>query len=103
MTDFPEPETAVLRIPKPAPEAFAAAVDAQVVATFTDDSGLAWYYPMGTRETDYLEVALLPGGEEVMLRMSSDRTATIVCPIERWHELVGRMPPPGQEPQGQGA
>ena len=98
MTDLPEPEMATVRIPKAAQEAFAAAVAAEVVATFKDDSGLDWYYAWGTREVDHLEVALLPGGDEVMLRMSSSRAATIVCPIERWYELVGRMIPPGQGP-----
>ena len=99
VTDLPEPEMATLRIPMVAQEAFAAAVDAQVVATFKDPGGLDWYYPWGAREVDHLEVALLPGGDEVMLRMSSERAATIVCPIERWYELVGRMIPPRQGPQ----
>jgi hypothetical protein len=31
--------------------------------------------------------------------MSSDRAATIVCPIERWYELAGRMTLPGPGPQ----
>ncbi|KUN02099.1 hypothetical protein AQI95_28900 [Streptomyces yokosukanensis] len=99
MTEIPEPEIATVRIPKAALDAFAAAVDARVVATAKDDGGLDWFYAWGTREVERLEVALLPGGDEVMLRMSSDRATTIVCPIAQWYELVGRMIPPGQGPQ----
>lgn len=94
MTDIPEPERAIVRIPKAARDAFAAAIDVRVVATAEDAGGLDWYYPAGSHNVDRLEVALLPGGEEIMLRMSNDRATTVVCPIEQWLDLVGMMIPP---------
>ncbi|MFG2210513.1 hypothetical protein [Streptomyces sp. NPDC048638] len=94
MTDIPEPERAVVLIPKAARDAFAAAIDVRVVATVKDAGGLNWYYAAGTHDADRLEFALMPGGEEIMLRMSNDRSTTVVCPIEQWHDLVGKMIPP---------
>ena len=91
MTDEPEPEIAIVRFPKAAVQALAAAVHVGVAATVKDDDGLDWYYPVGTWDEDHAEFALLPGGEEVFLRMSSDRANTLMWPIERWHELIGRI------------
>ncbi|WP_411081411.1 hypothetical protein [Streptomyces sp. cmx-18-6] len=91
---MPEREKAELRIPKPALDALAAALEVRTVATVKDAGGLDWYYPMGTREVDHVEFALLPGGEEVLLRMSSDRGRTLVVTIEQWHHLVGHITRP---------
>lgn len=97
MTEIPEPEKAELRIPKAALEALAAAVPVRTVATVKDAGGLDWYYPVGTRDEDHVEFALMPGGEEVFLRMSSHREQTLVVTIEQWYELVGHIIPPGAE------
>jgi len=91
VTEIPEPRKAELRIPKAALDT---AVHVRTVATVKDDSGLDWYCPVGTRDEDHVEFALLPGGEEVFLRMSSRREETLVVTIEQWHELVGRIAPP---------
>ncbi|WP_055524646.1 hypothetical protein [Streptomyces graminilatus] len=96
MTEVPEPERITVRIPKAALEAFAAAVQVGVAATVKDDNGLDWYYPLGKRDEDHVEFALVPGGEEVLLRMSSDRARTIVWSIEQWNDLVGRISLPGR-------
>jgi len=88
------PRKAELRIPKAALDALAAAAHVHTVATVKDDGGLDWYYPVGTRDEDHVEFALLPGGEEVFLRMSSRREETLVVTIEQWHELAGRIAPP---------
>ncbi|WP_030230302.1 hypothetical protein [Streptomyces sp. NRRL S-350] len=95
MTEIPEPRKAELRIPKAALDALAAAVQVRTVATVKDDGGLDWYYPVGTRDQDHVEFALMPGGEEVFLRMSSRREETLVVTIEQWYELVGHITPPG--------
>ncbi|MFI6688033.1 hypothetical protein [Streptomyces sp. NPDC050485] len=95
MTEIPEPEKAELRIPKAALEALAAAMEVRTVATVKDAGGLDWFYPVGTREEDHVEFALMPGGEEVFLRMSSQHDQMLVVTIEQWHDLVGRITPPG--------
>lgn len=92
--EIPGPEKAELRIPKAALEALAAAVEVRTVATVKDTDGLDWYYPVGTREEDHVEFALLPGGEEISLRMSSHREQTLVITIEQWYELVGHITTP---------
>jgi hypothetical protein len=97
VTEMPEPEKAELRIPKAALEALAAAVEVRTVATVKDAGGLDWYYPLGTRDEDHVEFALMPGGEEVFLRMSSHREQTLVVTIEQWHELVGHITLPGTD------
>lgn len=94
VTEIPEPEKAELRIPKAALEALAAAVEVRTVATVKDGDGLDWYYPVGTRNEDHVEFALLPGGEEVFLRMSSQRDQTLVVTIEQWHKLIGHITGP---------
>lgn len=97
MTEMPEPERAELRIPKAALEALAAAVEVRTVATVKDAGGLDWYYPLGTRDEDHVEFALMPGGEEVFLCMSSHREQTLVVTIEQWYELVGHITLPGTD------
>ncbi|MFZ3470367.1 hypothetical protein ACODT3_24675 [Streptomyces sp. 4.24] len=97
MTDIPEPEKAELRIPKAALAALAAAVEVRTVATWKDAGGLDWYYPLGTRNEEHVEFALMPGGEEVFLRMSSQRDQTLVVTIGQWYELVDHITPPGMD------
>ncbi|MFD8732021.1 hypothetical protein [Streptomyces sp. NPDC059611] len=88
-----ERELAEVRIPKAALDAFAAALSVRTVAMRTwPNDGLEWMYPVGTWEEAHLEVALLPGGEEVWLRMSTDRSSVAVWTIEQWWEFAGELP-----------
>ncbi|MFF3019703.1 hypothetical protein [Streptomyces sp. NPDC057939] len=94
-----ERKPAEVRIPKTALDAFAVAMSVRTVAMRKwPNDGLEWMYPVGTWEDEHLEVALLPGGEEVWLRMSTDRSSVAVWTIEQWWafsgELPGATPPP---------
>ncbi|MEV6190310.1 hypothetical protein [Streptomyces albidoflavus] len=92
-----EREPAEVRIPKAALNAFAVALSVRTVAMRTwPNDGLEWMYPVGRWEEAHLEVALLPGGEEVWLRMSIDRSSVAVWTIEQWWEFAGE--PPGATP-----
>ncbi|MGW3268525.1 hypothetical protein [Streptomyces sp. NPDC001056] len=90
-----ERESAEVRIPKTALDAFAAALSVRTVAMRTWPDGIEWMYPVGTWDETHLEVALMPGGEEVWLRMSTDRPSVAVWTIERAfsRELSGAPPP----------
>ncbi|MGW3498947.1 hypothetical protein [Streptomyces sp. NPDC001020] len=79
-----EREPAEVRIPKTALDAFAAALSVRTVAMRTWPDGIEWMYPVGTWDEAHLEVALMPGGEEVWLRMSTDRSSVAVWTIEQW-------------------
>ncbi|MFJ3099559.1 hypothetical protein [Streptomyces hydrogenans] len=87
-----EREPAEVRIPRTALDAFGAALSVQTVAMRAWPDGIEWMYPVGTWEEAHLEVALMPGGEEVWLRMSTDRSNTIVWTIEQWRDFAGRLP-----------
>ncbi|MFE9334830.1 hypothetical protein [Streptomyces sp. NPDC006925] len=93
-----EREPAEVRVPKTALDAFAAALSVRTVAMRTWPDGIEWMYPVGTWEDEHLEVALMPGGEEVWLRMSTGRSSVAVWTIEQWWafsgELPGATPPP---------
>jgi hypothetical protein len=92
-----EREPAEVRIPETALDAFAVALSVRTVAMGTWPDGIEWMYPVGTWDEAHLEVALMPGGEEVWLRMSTDRSSVAVWTIEQWWafsgELPGAMPP----------
>ncbi|MFG2629931.1 hypothetical protein [Streptomyces sp. NPDC048473] len=60
-----EREPAEVRIPKTALDAFAAALSVRTVAMRTWPDGIEWMYPLGTWEEPHLEVALMPGGDEL--------------------------------------
>ncbi|MET8768252.1 hypothetical protein [Streptomyces sp. NPDC004658] len=77
-----EREPAEVRIPKDALDAFAAALSVRTAAVRTWADGIEWMYAMGTWEQPPLEVALMPGGEEVWLRMSTDRSSVAVWTIQ---------------------
>ncbi|MFB9608689.1 hypothetical protein ACFFTQ_37630 [Streptomyces roseofulvus] len=87
-----EREPAEVRIPRTALDAFAAALSVQTVAMRTSPDGIEWMYPLGTWEEAHLEVALMPGGEEVWLRMSTDRSNIVVWTIQQWWDFTGRLP-----------
>ncbi|MFG3042824.1 hypothetical protein ACGFYZ_38585 [Streptomyces sp. NPDC048330] len=87
-----EREPAEVRIPKTALDAFAAALSVRTVAMRTWPDGIEWMYPVGTWEEAHLEVALMPSGEEVWLRMSTDRSSVAVWTIEQWWEFAGELP-----------
>ncbi|MEU0688370.1 hypothetical protein [Streptomyces uncialis] len=93
-----EREPAEVRIPRIALDAFAVALSVRTVAMRTWPDGIGWMYPVGTWDEPHLEVALMPGGEEVWLRMSTDRSGVAVWTIGRWWafcgELPGATPPP---------
>lgn len=84
-------ELGAVQIPHAALDALAAALSARTVAMRTWPDGLEWMYPVGTWDTPHLEVALMPGGAEVWLRMSSDRSSVAVWPIERWWDFSGEL------------
>ncbi|MGC5359574.1 hypothetical protein ACPXCS_37185 [Streptomyces sp. DT190] len=87
-----EREPAEVRIPKAALDAFAAALSVRTVAMRTWPDGIEWMYPVGTWDEAHLEVALMPGGEEVWLRMSTDRSSVAVWTIEQWWAFSGELP-----------
>ncbi|MCF2131007.1 hypothetical protein L1I79_31970 [Strepomyces sp. STD 3.1] len=87
-----EREPAEVRIPQAALDAFAAALSVRTVAMRTWPDGIEWMYPVGTWEQPHLEVALMPGGEEVWLRMSTDRSSVAVWTIEQWWAFCGELP-----------
>ncbi|WP_234374054.1 MULTISPECIES: hypothetical protein [Streptomyces] len=85
-------EPTELRIPRTALDALAAAISVQTVASRTWPDGIGWFYPLGTWEEPHLEVALMPGGDKVWMRMSTDRASTVVWTIEQWLDFAGRLP-----------
>ncbi|MEU5958769.1 hypothetical protein [Streptomyces sp. NPDC047525] len=89
-----EREPAEVRIPKSALDAFAVALSVRTVAMRTwPNDDLEWMYPVGTWDEAHLEVALLPGGDEVWLRMSTDRSSVAVWTIEQWGgDFASRLP-----------
>ncbi|MFK0017501.1 hypothetical protein [Streptomyces sp. NPDC091027] len=87
-----EREPAEVRIPKAALNAFAVALSVHTVAMRIWPDGTEWMYPVGTWEDEHLEVALLPGGEEVWLRMSTERPSVAVWTIEQWWAFAGELP-----------
>ncbi|MFK0231061.1 hypothetical protein ACIQUL_35450 [Streptomyces sp. NPDC090303] len=87
-----EREPAEVRIPKAALDAFAAALSVRTVAMRTWPDGIEWMYPVGTWDEAHLEVALMPGGEEVWLRISTDRSSVAVWTIEQWWDFAGELP-----------
>ncbi|MEU9197891.1 hypothetical protein [Streptomyces hundungensis] len=87
-----EREPAEVRIPKTALDAFAAALSVRTVAMRKWTDGIEWMYPVGTWDEAHLEVALMPGGEEVWLRMSTDRSSIAVWTIQQWWEFAGDLP-----------
>ncbi|WDN56659.1 hypothetical protein [Streptomyces clavuligerus] len=93
-----EGEPAEVRIPRAALDAMAAALSVRTAAMRTWPDGIDWMYPMGTWEQPHLEFALMPGGEEVWLRMSTDRSSVAVWTIQQWWEFTKELPeatPPG--------
>lgn len=87
-----EREPAEVRIPRAALDAFAAAMSVQTVAMRTWPDGIEWMYPVRSWEQPHLEVALMPGGEEVWLRMSTDRSSFAVWTIQQWWNFAGQLP-----------
>lgn len=87
-----EREPAQVRIPEAALDAFAAALNVRTVAMRAWPDGIEWMYAVGTWGEAPLEVALMPGGEEVWLRMSTDRSSVAVWPIEQWWDFSGALP-----------
>jgi hypothetical protein len=85
-------EPAEVRIPRAALDAMAAALSVRTVAMRAWPDGIEWMYPLGTWDEPHLEVALMPGGEEVWLRMSTDRSSFAVWTIEQWLEFAGQLP-----------
>ncbi|MER5883675.1 hypothetical protein ABT160_07585 [Streptomyces sp. NPDC001941] len=98
MEEF-ERKPAEVRIPKAALDAFAAALSVRTAAMRTWSDGIQWMYAMGTWDEPHLEIALMPGGEEVWLRMSTDRSVMAVWTIEQWHGFVEQLPD-ATPPQG---
>ncbi|MGZ2361721.1 hypothetical protein LRE75_34445 [Streptomyces sp. 372A] len=93
-----EPKQSEVRIPKAAIDALAAALSVRTAAMRTWPDGIEWMYPLGTWDEPHVEMALMPGGEEVWLRMSTDRSSVAVWTIEQWLEFAGELPgatPPG--------
>ncbi|MFF0171230.1 hypothetical protein [Streptomyces prasinus] len=91
-------EPAEVRIPGAALEAMAAALNVRTAAMRTWPDGIEWMYPLGTWEQPHLEVALMPGGDEVWLRVSTDRSSVAVWTIQQWWGFTGQLPgttPPG--------
>ncbi|MBC2878673.1 MULTISPECIES: hypothetical protein [Streptomyces] len=86
------PERAEVRIPRAALDALAAALSVRTVAMRVWPDGIEWMYPMGTWEEPHLEVALMPGGDEVWLRMSTDRSRFVVWTIRQWLDFVSDLP-----------
>ncbi|QNP75047.1 hypothetical protein IAG44_40305 [Streptomyces roseirectus] len=91
MTEHREPELATVRIPKEALEPFVAALQVGMAAMVEDSGGIEWYYPMGQWNEEHVEFALVPGKDEVMVRLSSDRRHIIVLPMSTWHDLLGQV------------
>ncbi|MYR41276.1 hypothetical protein [Streptomyces sp. SID5910] len=87
-----EPERSEVRIPKTALDALAAALSVRTAAMRTWPDGIEWMYAMGTWDEPHVEMALMPGGEEVWLRMSTDRSSVAVWTIEQWLEFSGQLP-----------
>ncbi|MFE1476490.1 hypothetical protein ACFW6N_21890 [Streptomyces cyaneofuscatus] len=85
-------EPTEVRIPRTALHALAAAISVQTVASRTWSDGIDWFYPLGTWKEPHLKVALMPGGDEVWMRMSTDRASTVVWTIEQWLDFAGRLP-----------
>ena len=55
----------VYRVPRAALDAMAAALSVRTVAMRAWPDGIEWMYPLGAWDEPHLEVALMPGGEEV--------------------------------------
>ncbi|MFB6945626.1 hypothetical protein ACFWGL_36340 [Streptomyces sp. NPDC060286] len=87
-----EREPTEVRIPQAALDAFAAALSVRTVAMRAWPDGIEWMYPVGTWEQPHLEVALMPGGDEVWLRMSTDRSSVAVWTIQQWWAFAGQLP-----------
>ncbi|MFI1829739.1 hypothetical protein ACH41E_25350 [Streptomyces sp. NPDC020412] len=87
-----EGEPIEVRIPRAALDAMAAALSVRTVAMRTWPDGIEWMYPLGTWDEPHLEVALMPGGEEVWLRMSTDRSRVVVWTIEQWWDFTRQLP-----------
>lgn len=87
-----EREPVEVRIPKAALDAFAAALSVRTAAIRTWPDGIGWMYALGTWDEPHVEVALLPGGEEVWLRMSTDRSKLVVWTIQQWWDFAGELP-----------
>ncbi|MER5618679.1 hypothetical protein [Streptomyces sp. NPDC002215] len=67
------------------------ALSVRTVATRAwPNDGLEWMYLVGAWDEAHLEVALLPGGEEVWLRMSTDRSSVAVWSIEQWWDFASQ-------------
>lgn len=92
MTEPPGPERAIVRIPKAALRPLAAALEVRTAASFTADDGIVWMYALGTRDEPHVEFALMPGGEEVWLRMSTDRSYVAVWTMAEWDAFVAELP-----------
>ncbi|MFH8477206.1 hypothetical protein [Streptomyces sp. NPDC018000] len=54
--------------------------------------GIEWMCSVGTWEQPHLEVGLMPGGDEVWLRMSTDRSSVAVWTIQQWWDFAGQLP-----------
>lgn len=54
--------------------------------------GIESMYAMGTWDEPHVEVALIPGGEEVGLRMSTDRSSVAIWAIQQWWDFAGQLP-----------
>ncbi|WP_424217799.1 hypothetical protein ACN20G_37205 (plasmid) [Streptomyces sp. BI20] len=92
-----------IRIPQAAARAMAAAIDTQTVAARTWPDGIQWMYPLGTWDEPHVEVALMPGGEEIWVRMSDQRAAFAVWTLNQWDEFADALrtlPRPGETRPG---
>ncbi|WP_409239438.1 hypothetical protein [Streptomyces sp. PA5.6] len=87
-----EREPVEVRIPGAALDAYAVALSVRTVAMRAWPDGIEWMYPVGTWEQPHLEVALMPGGDEVWLRMSTDRSSVVVWTIQQWWDFAGQLP-----------
>jgi hypothetical protein len=85
-------EPAELGIAFAALEAPAAAISVRTVAMRTWPDGIEWMDPMGTGEEPRVEVALMPGGDEVWLRTSTDRSNFAVWTIQQWLSFIDQLP-----------
>ncbi|WP_416966688.1 hypothetical protein [Streptomyces sp. 4F14] len=91
MPEGPEREPATVRIPQEAIAPFVAALQVGMAAMVEDSGGREWYYPMGQWDQEHVEFALAPNADEVLVRMSSNRSHVIVLPMSAWHDLVGQV------------
>lgn len=92
------PERSEVRIPKAALDALAVTLSVRTAAMRAWPDGGEWMYPLGTWDEPHVEAALMPSGEEVWRRMSTDRSSVAVWTIEQRLDFTGSLPgatPPG--------